>query len=64
MEFEDYLIASGVRVEPETLEDGTEAKPDYRDIINKFRTSFKKNGRVWYSMYIKGRIKDLHSEVG
>ena len=36
MGFEDYLIASGVRVEP-----GEDIPVDYKDIINKFRTSLK-----------------------
>ena len=52
MEFEDYLIASGVRVEPDEDEDGRRIDVDYRDIINKFKASLKNNARVWYSMYI------------
>ena len=64
MEFEDYLIASGVRVEPDEDEDGRRVDVDYRDIINKFKASLKNNARVWYSMYIDGRIPDLYSEAG
>ena len=64
MEFEDYLIASGVRVEPDEDEDGRRVDVDYRDIINKFKASLKSNARVWYSMYIDGRITDLYSEAG
>ena len=30
MEFEDYLVASGIAIEPQE-------NPDYRDIINKFK---------------------------
>ena len=64
MEFEDYLIASGVRVEPDEDENGRRIDVDYRDIINKFKASLKNNARVWYSMYIDGRITDLYSEAG
>ena len=64
MEFEDYLIASGVRVEPDEDEEGRRVDVDYRDIINKFKASLKNNARVWYSMYIDGRITDLYSEAG
>ena len=64
MEFEDYLIASGVRVEPEEDDSGRSLPVDYKDIINKFRASLKNNARVWYSMYIDGRIADLYSEAG
>ena len=64
MEFEDYLIALGVRVEPDEDEDGRRIDVDYRDIINKFKASLKNNARVWYSMYIDGRITDLYSEAG
>ena len=45
MEFEDYLVASGIAIEPDE-------NPDYRDIINKFKASLKNNARVWFSMYI------------
>ena len=62
--FEDYLIASGVRVEPDEDKDGRRVDVDYRDIINKFKASLKNNARVWYSMYIDGRITDLYSEAG
>ena len=64
MEFEDYLIASGVRMEPDEDESGRRVDVDYRDIINKFKASLKNNARVWYSMYIDGRITDLYSEAG
>ena len=64
MEFEDYLIASGVRVEPDEDENGRRIDVDYRDIINKFKASLKNNARIWYSMYIDGRITDLYSEAG
>ena len=64
MEFEDYLIASGVTVEPDEDEDGRRVDLDYRDIINKFKASVKNNARVWYSMYIDSRITDLYSEAG
>ena len=64
MEFEDYLIASGVRVEPEEDDSGRSIPVDYKDIINKFKASLKNNARVWYSMYIDGRIADLYSEAG
>ena len=64
MEFEDYLIASGIRVEPDEDENGRRIDVDYRDIINKFKASLKNNARVWYSMYIDGRITDLYSEAG
>ena len=64
MEFEDYLIASGVRMEPDEDESGRRVDVDYRDIINKFKASLKNNARVWYSTYINGRIPDLYSEAG
>ena len=35
MEFEDYLVASGVTLEED--EDDPRVRPDYRDIINKFK---------------------------
>ena len=57
MEFEDYLVASGIAIEPDD-------EPDYRDIINKFKASLKNNARVWYSMYIENRVPDLHSAEG
>ena len=47
MEFEDYLIASGVKVEADEDEDGRRVDVDYRDIINKFKASLKNNARVW-----------------
>ena len=61
MEFEDYLVASGVTVDED---DDPRARPDYRDIINKFKASLKNNARVWYSMYIEKRVQDLHSAEG
>ena len=64
MEFEDYVIASGVRMEPDEDESGRRIDVDYRDIINKFKASLKNNARVWYIMYINGRITDLYSEAG
>ena len=57
MEFEDYLVASGVTVDED--EDDHGQRPDYRDIINKFKASLKNNARVWYSMYIEKRIPGL-----
>ena len=60
VEFEDYLVASGVMVD----EDDPRIQPDYRDIINKFKASLKNNARVWYSMYIDKRVQDLHSAEG
>ena len=50
MEFEDYLIASGVRIEPDEDENGRRIDVDYRDIINKFKASLKKQcqGLVQY----------------
>ena len=64
MEFEDYLIASGVRMEPEEDNTGRRVEVDYEDIINKFKASLKNNARLWYRMYIEGRILDLYSEAG
>ena len=64
MEFEDYLIASGVRIEAEEDNAGRRVEVDYKDIINKFKASLKYNARIWYSMYIDGRIPDLYSEAG
>ena len=62
MEFEDYLVASGVILDKD--EDDPRQGPDYRDIINKFKASLKNNARVWYSMYIEKRIPDLHTAEG
>ena len=64
MKFEDYLIASGVRIEPEEDNAGRRVEVDYKDIINKFKASLKNNARIWYNMYIDGRIPDLYSEAG
>ena len=47
MEFEDYLVASGVRVEPEEIR-GNMVQPDYQDIVNKFKASLKSNARIWF----------------
>ena len=63
MEFEDYLIASGVRVEAEEV-GGNTVQLDYRDIINKFKASLKNNARVWFIMYIEKRVANLHSADG
>ena len=57
MEFEDYLVASGIAIEPDE-------NPDYRDIINKFKASLKNNARVWFSMYIENRVPELHTADG
>ena len=62
MEFEDYLVASGITVDED--ENDPRQRPDYRDIINKFKASLKNNARVWYSMYIENRVQDLHSAEG
>ena len=51
-------------MEPEEDDSGRSIPVDYKDIINKFRASLKNNARVWYSMYIDGRITDLYSEAG
>ena len=51
-------------MEPDEDESGRRVDVDYRDIINKFKASLKNNARVWYSMYIDGRITDLYSEAG
>ena len=40
MEFEDYLEASEVKVEPEEIR-GNTVQPEYRDIIKKFKASLK-----------------------
>ena len=58
MEFEDYLVASGVRVEPE------EIRGNYQDIVNKFKASLKSNARIWFRMYIEKRVPELHSADG
>ena len=63
MGFEDYLVASGVRVEPEEIR-GNIVQPDYQDIINKFKTSLKSNARMLFRMYIEKRVPDLHSTDG
>ena len=46
------------------MRNGRRIDVDYRDIINKFKASLKNNARVFYSMYIDGRITDLYSEAG
>ena len=63
MEFEDYLVASGVRVEPEEIR-GNIVQPDYQDIINKFKASPKNNARIWFRMYIEKRVPDLQTADG
>ena len=60
MEFEDYLVASGVSVEPEKVR-GNTVQPDYKDIINKFKASLKNNARIWFRMYIEKRVPNLHT---
>ena len=52
MGFEDYLVSSGMRIEPE--EEGTQmVQPDYRYIINKFKASLKNNARVWLACTLR-----------
>ena len=63
MEFEDYLVASGVSIEPKEVR-GNTVQPDYKDIINKFKASLKNNARIWFSMYIEKRVPNLHSADG
>ena len=63
MEFEDYLLASGVSIEPKELR-GNTVQPDYKDIINKFKASLKNNARIWFSIYIEKRVPNLHSAEG
>ena len=63
MEFEDYLVASGVSIEPKEVR-GNIVQPDYKDIINKFKASLKNNSRIWFSMYIEKRVPNLHSTDG
>ena len=62
MEFEDYLVASGVTVDED--ENDPRQRPYYRDIINTFKASLKNNARVWHSMCIENRVQDLHSAEG
>ena len=40
IEFEDYLVASGVSIEPKEVRCNT-VQQDYKDIINKFKASLK-----------------------
>ena len=63
MEFEDYLVALGVSIEPKEVR-GNIVQPDYKDIINKFKASLKNNARIWFSMYIEKRVPNLHSADG
>ena len=63
MEFEDYLVASGVRVEPGEIR-GNVVQPDYQDIVNKLKASLKSNARIWFRIYIEKRVPDLHSADG
>ena len=61
--FEDYLEASGVRIEPEEIK-GNMVQPDYKDIVKKYKASLKNNARIWFRMYIEKRVWDLHSAGG
>ena len=63
MEFEYYLVASGLSIEPKEVR-GNTVQPDYKDIINKFKASLKNNARIWFSMYIEKRVPNLHSADG
>ena len=63
MEFEDYLVASGVSIEPKEVR-GNIVQPDYKDIINNFKVSLKNNARIWFSMYIEKRVPNLYSANG
>ena len=63
IEFEDYLVASGVSIEPKEVR-GNIVQSDYKDIINKFKASLKNNARIWFSMYIEKRVPNLHSADG
>ena len=63
MEFEDYLVTSGVSIKPKEVR-GNIVQPDYKDIINKFKASLKNNARIWFSMYIEKRVPNLHSADG
>ena len=63
MEFQDYLVASGVSIEPKVVR-GSIVQPDYKDIINKFKASLKNNRRICFSMYIEKRVPNLHSADG
>ena len=63
MEFEDYLVASAVSIEPEEVR-GNTVQPDYKDIINKFKASLKNNPRIWFNKYIEKRVSNLHSADG
>ena len=67
IEFEDYLVASDVRVEPEGVR-GNTVQPNYKDIINKFNASLKNNARICllctlrkefqiYTQQMDGRLK-------
>ena len=63
LEFEDYLLPSGVSVEPDEMR-GNILQPDYKGIINKFKASLKNNARIWFRMYIEKRVPNLHSADG
>ena len=52
MEFEDYLVASGVSIEPKEVRDNI-IQPDYKDIINNFKASLKNNARIWFSITLR-----------
>ena len=45
MEFEDYVVASGVSIETKEVR-GNIVQPDYKDIINKFKASLKNSVRI------------------
>ena len=57
MEFEDYLIVSGVRMEPDEDDNGRKIPVDYKGIINKFKASLKNSARVWYSIILKVELQ-------
>ena len=62
MEFEDYLVASGVTVDED--ENDPRVRPDYRDIINKLKHHLRKMQGFWYSMYIEKGCKTYTSAEG
>ena len=55
MEFEDYLVASGVTVDED--ENDPRVRLDYRDLINKYKASLKNNARVRYSNTLRKECK-------
>ena len=54
---------ASLKEEEEEGDSGRSIPVDYKDIINKFKASLKNKARVWYNMYIDGRITDLYSEA-